>query len=99
MAVGVQVDYSNVTLEQYDEVVEIMGLLPGGPPPSGVLFHCVTKTDDGIRIIDVWDSCRALWEFQKETIEPLFRKIGVVDSPQITFFEVHNYFVTRRRVG
>jgi len=72
MAVGVLVDYRGVTLDQYDEVVEIMGLLPGGPPPSGVLFHCVTKTDDGIRIIDVWESRRALFEFQEETIEPLF---------------------------
>jgi len=97
MAVGVLVDYRGVTLDQYDEVVEIMGLLPGGPPPSGVLFHCVTKTDDGIRIIDVWESRRALFEFQEETIEPLFRKIGVLEPPQIRFFEVHNYFVTRRR--
>lgn len=56
MAVGVQVDYRGVTLEQYDEVVEILGLLPGSPPPPGVLFHCVTKTHDGIRIIDVWES-------------------------------------------
>jgi hypothetical protein len=97
MAVGVQVDYRGVTLKQYDEVVEIMGLLPGGPPPSGVLFHCVTKTDDGIRIIDVWESREALWEFQQQTTEPLFRKIGVPDPPQTKFFEVHNYFVTRRR--
>ncbi len=97
MAVGVLVDYPDVTLEQYDEVVEIMGLLPGGPPPSGVLFHCVTKTDTGIRIIDVWDSRQALVEFQEETIVPLFRKIGVMHPPQTTFFEVHNYFVTRMK--
>jgi hypothetical protein len=38
MAVGVLVDYRDVTLEQYDEVVEIMGHLPGGPPPSGCSF-------------------------------------------------------------
>ncbi len=95
MAVGVQVDYRDVTLEQYDEVVEIMGLLPGGPPPSGVIFHCVTKTDDGIRIIDVWESREALREFQEERIAPIFRKIGVLDPPQTTFFEVHNHFVTR----
>jgi len=96
MVVGVQVDYRDVTLEQYDEVVEIMGLLPGGPPPSGVLFHCVTATNDGIRIIDVWESRQALQEFQEERIAPVFRKIGVMDPPETTFFDVHNYFVTRR---
>jgi len=96
MAVGVQIDYPDVTLEQYDEVVEILGLLPGGPPPAGVLFHCATKTDDGIRIIDVWNSREALREFQEETIVPLFRKIGVMHLPRTTFFEVHNYFVSRK---
>ena len=95
-SVGVQVDYRGVTLEQYDEVVEIMGLLPGGPAPSGVLFHCVTETDDGIRIIDVWESREALSAFQVETIGPLFRKIGVLDPPVTAFFEVHNCFVRRR---
>ena len=97
MAVGVQVDYRDVTLEQYDEVVEIMGLLPGGPPPSGVIFHCVTKTDHGIRIIDVWESRQALLEFQEQRIAPIFRKIGVLDPPETTFFDVHNYFVTRSK--
>ncbi len=97
-SVGVQVDYPGVTLEQYDEVVEIIGLLPGGPPPSGVLFHCVTETDDGIRIIDVWESREALSAFQVETIGPLFRKIGVLYPPVTAFFEVHNCFV-RRRTG
>ena len=96
MAVGVQVDYRDVSLEQYDEVVEIMGLLPGGPPPSGVIFHCVTKTDDGIRVIDVWESRQAFEAFQDEETAPIFRKIGVSDPPETTFFPVHNYFVTRR---
>lgn len=99
MAVGVLVDYRDVTLEQYDEVVEIMGHLPGGPPPSGVLFHCVTKTDEGIRIIDVWESRQALERFQEEDIAPVFRKIGVVNPPETTFFEVHNHFVTRKKTA
>jgi hypothetical protein len=97
MAIGVQVDYRGVTLEQYDEVVEIMGLLPGGPPPSGVLFHCVTETDVGIRIIDVWESREALQKFQDEEIGLVFRKIGVTTPPETAFFEVHNYYVTRKK--
>jgi hypothetical protein len=96
MAVGVQVDYRDVSLEQYDEVVEIMGLLPGGPPPSGVIFHCVTNIGEGIRIIDVWESREAFEAFQEDEIAPIFQKLGVSDPPQTTFFGVHNYFVTRR---
>jgi len=56
----------------------------------------VTKTDNGIRIIDVWQSREALHAFQEDEIAPVFRKIGVSAAPETKFFEVHNYFVTRR---
>lgn len=56
----------------------------------------MTKTHDGIRIIDVWESREALMAFQEEEIAPIFQKIGVSDPPETTFFPVHNYFVTRR---
>jgi len=38
MAVGVQIDYRDVSLEQYDEVVEIMGLLPVALHPRESFF-------------------------------------------------------------
>ena len=56
MPVGVQLDFAGATLAQYDEVIETMGFLPGGPIAPTALFHWVTKTDDGIRIIDMWES-------------------------------------------
>jgi hypothetical protein len=59
----------------------------------------VTKTDEGIRIIDVWESRQALERFQEEDIAPVFRKIGVVNPPETTFFEVHNHFVTRKKTA
>jgi hypothetical protein len=96
MAVVVQVDYPGVTLEQYDELVEILGLLPGGPPPRGVVFHSVMKIDGGIRIIDVWESPDAVREFQGSTIGPALHKLGVSEPPDMTFLDVHNYFVGRR---
>jgi len=36
MAVEVQIDCRDVTLEQYDEAMEIGGFLPGGPLPPEV---------------------------------------------------------------
>jgi hypothetical protein len=96
MAVVVQVDYAGVTLEQYDELVEILGLLPGGPPPRGVLFHSVMQIDGGIRIIDAWESPEALRQFHGSTIGPVLDKVGVTEPPEMTFLEVHNYFVGRR---
>ena len=39
MAVAVQLDFKGETLEQYDEAIERIGLLPGGPAAQEQLFH------------------------------------------------------------
>ena len=96
MAVGVQLDFSGVTLEQYDEAIERMGLLPGGPSAREELFHWVTKTDEGIRVIDVWESREAFEGFLAARIRPVATEVGVSDAPKIQFFEVHNYFAGGR---
>ena len=44
MAIVVQIDVPGITLERYDEAIEVAGFLPGGPLPAGGLFHWVAKT-------------------------------------------------------
>ena len=91
MAVGVQMDFRGATLEQYDQVIDKMGFRPGGPGAPGGQFHWVTKTDDGIRITDVWDSREIFDKFAQEKIGPMSEEVGVPGPPEIKYFEVHNY--------
>jgi hypothetical protein len=98
MAVAVQLDFRGATLEQYDEVVERMGFLPGGPSTPGALFHWVTSTDDGIRFVDVWEDRDAYERFVLKC-RPLFLEVGVTDLPHVQFFEVHNYLAGGRWRG
>src|SRR5205823_1783443 len=57
--------------QQYDELVQKMGYWPGGPGAPGGLFHWVTKTDDGLRVTDVWESRDAFEKFAQEKIAPV----------------------------
>ena len=91
MAIGVQLDFNGATLQQYDEVIAKMGFEPGGRGEPGGLFHWVTKTDDGIRVIDVWQSREAFERFAQEKIGPLTADVGLTSPPRITLFDVHNY--------
>lgn len=91
MAVGVQLDFKGATLEQYDEIIKRMGLKPKGAGAAGGLFHWVTRTADGIRITDVWESQEIFDKFAQEKIGPISQEVGVQGPPQVQFFEVHNY--------
>lgn len=95
MAVAVQLDFKGATLEQYDDGLEGAALLPGGPSPPGQLFHFVMKVDDGIRVIDVWESDEAFHSFERSRILPVAREVGMPNNPEVQLFEIHSYFAAR----
>lgn len=91
MPVAVVLDFNGATLEQYDQVLVLMGLEPGGPGPEGALFHWVTATDDGIRVTDVWETAEQFQQFAEQHIGPFTAQVGIAGPPETTFHEVHNY--------
>ena len=91
MAVAVVLDFPGGTLEQYDEVIAKMGFTPEGPGAPGGLSHWVTKTDDGIRVTDVWRTREEFDKFAAEQIGPITAEVGIPGPPQMTFYDVHNY--------
>ena len=91
MPVAVQLDFKGMTLDDYDRVVEVMGFEHGGQTPPGALFHWATKTDDGIRVTDVWQDKGTFERFAEEQIGPKMAEAGIDSQPEITFHEVHNY--------
>jgi len=91
VAVGVQVDFVGMTLDQYDAAIQQMGFEPRGAGGPGTLFHWVTKTDDGIRVTDVWQTQEDFDQFAQEKIGPITKAVGVESQPQVTYFDVHNY--------
>jgi hypothetical protein len=89
MAVGVVLEIKGGTLAQYDEVLKRMGLSPGGTTPPGGQFHWVAETDDGLIIVDVWESREAFDKFAAEKIGPLSAEVGL-PAPALTYHEIHN---------
>ena len=94
MAVAVVLEFKGATLDQYDQVIERMGLAPRGSGPPGALFHWVTKTDDTLRVTDVWESREAFDRFAEEQIGPHTQAVGVPGPPETTFYDVHSYLTS-----
>ncbi|HKP19262.1 MAG TPA: hypothetical protein VJT84_12335 [Gaiellaceae bacterium] len=90
MPVAVEMNFKGATLDQYDQVIELMGLTPGTPAPPGGLFHWVAETDDGIRVVDVWESKEQYERFAQDQIGPYTQQVGIPAPPEVTYRDVHN---------
>lgn len=91
MAVAVQLDFEGATLDQYDQVIGKMGLRPYGPGATGAISHYATKTESGLRVVDVWQTREQFEKFAENQIGPLSATAGMA-APRMQFFDVHNYF-------
>ena len=94
MAVAIEMNFKGATLDQYNEVMKLMSLDDGTrPAPPGAIFHWVAQTDDGIRVVDVWETKEQFEKFAQEQIGPFSQEVGITDPPEMQFFDVHNYFL------
>ena len=91
MAVAVELNFKGATTDQYDQVIQKMGLRQGGPTPKGAISHFVTPTDDGFRVVDVWETREIFDRFAEEQIVPYTREVGITEEPEMRFYDVHNY--------
>ena len=93
MAVAFKMKFEGATLEQYDRVMELMGLDQGDSAPDGAVFHWVSATEDGFVVVDVWESDEQFDKFAEEQIGPYTQQVGIPAPPVITRYEVHNTLV------
>lgn len=91
MPVAVEMNFSGATIDQYDQILEKMGLTPGGSTPPGAISHWVAKTDDGMRVVDVWETREQFERFAQEQIGPYSKEVGLEGEPATRFYDVHNY--------
>ena len=90
MAVAIEMWFRGATTEQYDEVIELMGLQGGNIPP-GAIFHWTAETDDGLRIVDVWESREVFDRFAEEQIGPYSQQVGITEPPEMIYRDLHNH--------
>lgn len=58
------------------------------PIPDGLILHLAGPTEEGFRIIAVWESKAAWQHFHAQRLEPLIAALGGPARPQPTFREL-----------
>lgn len=93
MVAAFEMRFEGATLDQYDQVMELMGLTSGDTAPDGAIFHWVAKTDGGLVVVDVWETDEQFNRFAEEQIGPFTQQVGIPAPPVVTRYAVHNTLV------
>ena len=93
MAVLMLLEVPGGTIEQYEQVNEILGIEGDSTAPEGLLYHVAGKTDDGIVVADVWRSEDDLERFF-EKLEPALVESGMPEATR-RVSPVHNHIPSR----
>jgi hypothetical protein len=85
MAVLVTLDVPGGTTAMYDRSNEILGITGEQDAPPGLIAHACAVTDDGIVVVDVWDSLSSLDDFALNRLAAAFAEVGMPKaSPKIS---------------
>lgn len=69
------------------------------PPPAGLILHVAGPTDEGFRIIDVWESEQAWERFRGEQLAPAIAALGGPSRPEPTFRDLRAAHVVVGHAG
>jgi hypothetical protein len=91
MAVGLQLDFSDLGLDDYDKVCEALDF--PAQWPDGLLAHAAMEVDGRLRVTDAWSSRQ---DFDRFVTERLQSAVGEAageraQEPQVTETALHSF--------
>jgi hypothetical protein len=93
MAVVTTLDIAGLTAEEYSRILDRIGVEQR--PAGGIYQHVAHATDNGYRIIEIWDDKAGLELFLKDTLFPAAQALKIQREITIMTQTLHNIFVPR----
>ncbi len=90
MPILVMMEFDGFTTADYDRVDEVLRGAGRERLPDGLISHAAGVTDDGIVIVDVWESAEALERGIAEELGPAMQEAGIPPA-QPTVLPVHDH--------
>ena len=94
MAIGIYLAVQGMSSDKYDDVIKQLHDAGQGAP-AGRSYHAAFESENGLQVLDVWDSPEAFEAFG-ETLMPILAKAGV-DSGEPMISPIHNIIIGWRR--
>lgn len=96
MPIGVQLDFPGGREQEYDAIRRRTDA-GGDALPDGLILHVSGPTDDGWRVIAVWETRDAFDAFASGPLRMLIQEVGPIGTaarPSVTEFAVHDVLTT-----
>ena len=86
MATVMLMHWPEVTKEQYEQARSEVKWETD--TPKGAKYH-VSWFDNGLHVLDVWESQADCEKFSQDRLGPATQRIGIQGQPKVAFGEVH----------
>jgi hypothetical protein len=93
MTVVSTLDIADLTAAEYRKVMDELGVEKR--PEGGIYLHLTTPTDDGFRVVEIWDEKEGFDQFVEQRLAPSSEAVGLERSMEITVTPLHNFFAPR----
>jgi hypothetical protein len=60
--------------------------------PQGAKFHVAWFGEDGLHVLDLWDSREAFEHFLEQRLMPAVQKLGIQGQSKVQFAQAHAMF-------
>jgi heme-degrading monooxygenase HmoA len=90
MATVMMMHWADATTDQYEEIHRRANW--DGDRPAGANLHVVGWADDGMHILDVWDSPADFQAFFESRVAPVIQELGITSQPEVKIFELHGIY-------
>ena len=89
MATIMMMHWPEVTEEQYEAARKQVNWERDAP--NGGKLH-VAWFDQGLRVLDLWDSAQDFQQFVEQRLGPVTQQLGLKTQPKVDFKETHAIF-------
>src|SRR5262245_42758047 len=83
----------DLTRKEFRAILDEMGV--EARPEHGIYQHISHPTENGFRIIEIWESQKGFEEFAERRLKPAIGKLGIERETSIVFQPLHNFFGPR----
>jgi hypothetical protein len=92
MAVGLRLEFANLTLQDYDSICKALNF--PAEWPDGLRVHASTEVDGRLRVMDMWESRQHFDRFVESRLQgAMAEAVGDrAEAPQITEFQLHTMY-------